>query len=263
MSRSDDENYHGLVAESYDLFRGDDPIEQEQWFQFYKRRLKERPGLALEVGCGTGRVLLPFLKDGFPMEGVDSSSEMLAICRQKAINMGLEPVLYEQYMQELVLQKKYCTILIPLGSFILIGHHSEAVEALRRFHDCLSNGGQLVFSTPAPSSEIYSDSSNEAGTWSEPATVTRDADGAIFTLQSKGSSDSLEQVHRSLQRYEMRRAGKLIRAEEHMSVTRWYGMYELRLMLELAGFRGFKVYGDHTDEEATARSSSRVYWAEK
>ena len=103
MNRSDDENYHGLVAESYDLFRGDQPVEQEQWFQFYKRRLEQRPGVSLEVGCGTGRVLLPFLAAGFPIEGVDSSSELLASCRRKACGMGLEPVLYQQYIQELVL----------------------------------------------------------------------------------------------------------------------------------------------------------------
>ena len=51
MSRSDDENYHGLVAEPYDLFRGDDPVEQEPWFQFYQRRLEERPEFGREVGC--------------------------------------------------------------------------------------------------------------------------------------------------------------------------------------------------------------------
>ena len=95
MNRSDDENYHGLVAESYDLFRGDAPVENEAWFGFYKRRLEERPGLALEAGCGTGRILLPFLQAGYAMEGVDSSSEMLAICGEKASRMGLHPTLYQ------------------------------------------------------------------------------------------------------------------------------------------------------------------------
>ena len=61
----------------------------------------------------------------------------------------------------------------------------------------------------------------------------------------------------------MYRAGELIKAEDHASVTRWYGKYEPKLMLEIAGFRGIKVFSDHTDEEATAKSRSRIYWAEK
>jgi hypothetical protein len=56
MNRSDDENDHGLVAETYDLFRGDEPVEQEAWFQFYKRRLEER-------GCASGRIKVAFCAD--------------------------------------------------------------------------------------------------------------------------------------------------------------------------------------------------------
>jgi hypothetical protein len=263
MNRSDDENYHGLVAESYDLFRGDDPVEQEDWFQFYKRRLEERPGLALEPACGTGRILLPFLKAGFDMEGTDSSSEMLAICRSKATAMGLAPVLYEQYMQELDLPKQYTTILIPLGSFILIGQHSEAMEALRRFYVHLLDGGQLVFSMPAPKASLYAEKSEQSDAWGEPRTLIRPSDGAAITIKCTSASDRLEQVHESRQYYELHKAGKLLKAEEHLSITRWYGKYEMMLMLQMAGFRNMKVYSNHTDEQATSESWARIYWAEK
>ena len=55
MNRSDDECYRGLVAETYDLFRGDDPVEPEPWFQFYRRRLDGIARDAIPVfGAGTG-----------------------------------------------------------------------------------------------------------------------------------------------------------------------------------------------------------------
>jgi SAM-dependent methyltransferase len=263
MNRSDDECYRGLVAESYDLFRGEERVELLPWFQFYKCRLDERPGLALEPGCGTGRILLPFLKAGYAMEGVDSSAEMLAICREKAAQIGVNSVLYQQYMQELDLPGRYTTILIPLGSFILIAQRAEATEALRRFHAHLVEGGQLVFSMPTPSTRLYAAPSEQSSAWGDPATVIRPSDGATITLTCKGSSDRLEQTDTSLQRYELRRDGKLLKVEEHTSVTRWYGKYEMFMMLEAAGFRNMKVYGNHTDEEAAAESYARVYWAEK
>jgi SAM-dependent methyltransferase len=263
MKRSDDENYHGLVAETYDLFRGDDPVEAEPWYQFYKRRLDERPGVALEPACGTGRIILPLLKAGYEIEGVDSSSEMLSICRRKAAVMGLNPILYEQYMQELDLHKLYTTILIPLGSFILIAQRQDAVEALRRFCAHLVMGGQLVFSMPTPSARLYADPSDNSDAWGEPSTIVRPIDGATITIKCTSTSDRLEQLDTSRQHYELRKDGELLRAEEHLSITRWYGKYEMMMMLEMAGFRNIKVYSNHTDEEATFKSWARVYWAEK
>lgn len=197
------------------------------------------------------------------MEGANSSSEMLAICRQKATAMGLEPVLYAQYMQELDLPKRYTTILIPLGSFILIGQHSEAIEALRRFYAHLHDGGQLVFSMPAPGAELYAPKSEQSDAWGDPSIVTRPSDGATITLKCTSRSDRLEQIHESRQHYELHKDGKLLKAEEHLSITRWYGKYEMLLMLQMAGFRNMKVYSNHTDEAATSESGARIYWAEK
>ena len=261
MNRSDAENYHGLMAESYDLFRGDDSVEEAPWFGFYRRRLEERPGLALELGCGTGRILLPFLQAGFAMEGVDSSPEMLAICREKAARRGLHPILYEQYMQDLDLPQRYTTLLIPLGSFILIGGHDDAREALRRFHAHLVPGGQLVFSTPAPYGGFYAP--GPGSEWGEPHSVTRRSDGATVTLRQKGTVDRLEQTHHLQQRYELHKDRKLLRQEEHSEVVRSYGKHEVRLMLEAAGFENVRVFGNHTEEEATSEHESLVYWAKK
>src|SRR6266550_247114 len=38
----------------------------------------------LDVGCGTGRILLDFLVQRIDIDGVDNSPEMLAVCREKA-----------------------------------------------------------------------------------------------------------------------------------------------------------------------------------
>jgi len=50
---------------------------------------------ALDVGCGTGRLLLDFLASGMDIDGVDNSPEILALCCETAQQRGLEPRLYE------------------------------------------------------------------------------------------------------------------------------------------------------------------------
>lgn len=104
---SSDGSYQGIVAETYDIWFSGDTFDDTD---FYKELIQELPGAALEIGCGTGRLLLSYLEEGFEVEGVDCAKEMLHLCRARAEQKGLSPVLYEQYMQNLHLPRKYKTI---------------------------------------------------------------------------------------------------------------------------------------------------------
>ena len=48
-----------------------------------------RPGWLLDLGCGTGRLLIPFARRGYDVVGVDLSEEMLAVAREKAAAAGV------------------------------------------------------------------------------------------------------------------------------------------------------------------------------
>ncbi len=142
-----DIGYSGLAAELYDLWWAEKPLEDES---FYRRMLEQCPGLALEVGCGTGRLLLPYLQAGFDVEGVDCAPEMLAICQQKAEREGLTPILHQQFMQDLDLTQRYKTIYIPFRSFQLMSDRDDALKSLQNFYAHLEAEGQLLISTGIP-----------------------------------------------------------------------------------------------------------------
>src|SRR5438067_11430961 len=110
--------YSGLKAATWDLIRGD----TSNWSdRFFFREMIERSGQpALDVGCGTGRLLLDYLAQGLDVDGVDNSPEMLAICRRKAAELGLRPSLYQQAVEELALPRTYGTIFVPSSSFQLV-----------------------------------------------------------------------------------------------------------------------------------------------
>jgi len=46
---------------------------------------------ALELGCGTGRVLLPLVEDGCRVIGIDRSAALLAVARRKLAKHGYAP----------------------------------------------------------------------------------------------------------------------------------------------------------------------------
>src|SRR5678815_1962136 len=50
---------------------------------FYVAEARTTRGDVLELGCGTGRVLLPVARLGKKIAGVDNSSKMLAVCRDR------------------------------------------------------------------------------------------------------------------------------------------------------------------------------------
>src|SRR5204863_514268 len=78
---------------------------------FYLEIVREFGHPVLDVGCGTGRILLDFLQLGIDIDGVDNSPEMLAICRERAAKLVLAPVLHQQEMESLDLPRQYRTIL--------------------------------------------------------------------------------------------------------------------------------------------------------
>ena len=51
---------------------------------FYRELASETGGPVLELGCGTGRVLLEIARDGLACTGLDASQAMLDVARSKA-----------------------------------------------------------------------------------------------------------------------------------------------------------------------------------
>src|ERR1700722_4734760 len=143
---AEDFEYRGLVAEAWDLLRGDTSNWGDRLFS--RAIIERRGGAALDVGCGTGRLLLDYLAAGLDVDGVDNSPEMLALCREKAAAAELDvgDRLFEQSMDTLDLPRRYAPIFVPSLSFQLLTDLDAARRALARFRDHLAPGGVLVSS---------------------------------------------------------------------------------------------------------------------
>jgi len=248
-----DWRYGGITAESYDLWFGDEPYVDQR---FYQQHIVAAGGPALEIACGTGRLLLPYLRDGLDVDGVDSSAEMLAICRQKAHRLGLSPTLHQQLMQDLDLPRRYATIFVPFASFQILARREEAFEALRRFHAHLMPGGQLLVSLFVPWEDFARD-----GLWRLRRAGTRPSDGATVLIHECVRSDRLEQLQTMVMRYEICKEGQLVHSEHRTHTLRWYHQHEFTMMLEQTGFRDAFVYGDYTKAPAEDRHTMLIFRA--
>ena len=228
----------GLAAQTWDDFVGDGP---QLDYDAFRHLIESNPGLALDAGCGTGRLLIPYLASGIAIEGVDSSSEALAICRGKAAGMGLAPVLYHQAMQHLELPKHYSTIIMPGGSFHLLRERDAANEALWRLHSHLEAGGVLAMSLYDPVDELSDDAPKG---WRPYKSAIRMQDGAgLQQHMMTADIDHTEQLKTTEIRYRVIRSGRVVQEEIHTMKMRLYYWSEIRGMLDEAGFGEVRAHG--------------------
>ena len=243
--------YRGLIAKAWDLLRGD----TSEWPDraFYRAIIEREGGPALDVGCGTGRLLLDYLSAGLDVDGVDVSPEMLSLCRDKAAAMGLAPNLYEQPMEALALPRRYRAIFVPSSSIQLLTDERDAGEAMRRFHAHLEPGGVLV----APFMVLWPGDPPEDDVWTpwyRAGQRERPEDGALVRRVQRAKFDMATRLEHTEDRYEVIVRGEIVQTEEHRRspATRWYTQDQARALFLTAGFEDVRVLEGFTKEPAGA-----------
>lgn len=244
-----DYEYRGLKAETWDLLYSEPCTGQDQ--AFYREVIQRHGQPALDVGCGTGRLLLDYLSSDIDIDGVDASPEMLAICREKAQQRRLCPRLFAQTMEALDLPRGYRTIIVPSGSFQLVVDPDAARLAMRRFWRQLYPGGVLVMPfliLPARGTDA------ETGEdWRCTAEKTR-SDGTSVRLWSRATYDLAEQLEHTESCFEVLAGGRVIQSERYVRspATRWYTPQQARALYETAGFTNIRVVEGFSDRPVAA-----------
>ena len=122
--------------------------------RFYRTLADERGGPVLDLGCGTGRLLVPLVRDRHRVAGLDLSGAMLA--RAAARLARLPPaarrraLLVRGDLRALPFKRRFA---FAVAAFHTV-QHCETDDELRRFfrgaRDALLPGGWLAFDTFAP-----------------------------------------------------------------------------------------------------------------
>lgn len=145
---------YAFVAELYDYVT---PYAERPDVGFFVEAAQEAGGPVLEVGCGTGRVLIPTARAGVDIMGLDLSQHMLAICRQR---LAEEPAqvqaraqLEQADMRRFDLGRTFALATIPFRPFQHLTTVEDQIACLETIRRHLEPGGRLILDVFNPKLE--------------------------------------------------------------------------------------------------------------
>jgi SAM-dependent methyltransferase len=202
----------------------------------------------LELGCGTGRVLLALARAGHVVVGVDQSQSMLARCEAK---LAGEPRDVRDRVTLHRADARQFTVAAPsadgfalaIAPFRVLQHLTTAADQLRcleavRRH--LAPGGRFVFDVFNPR---YSLMTQDRSAEVEDTPEVRLADGRYLRRTVRVTKVRWVEQISEIELIYYVRAGAAVERGVHAFPMRWYTPPELEHLLARAGFRVERVYG--------------------
>jgi SAM-dependent methyltransferase len=228
------------IARFYDLENAEFTEDLSCWVELARRQ----GGPVLELGCGSGRVMLHLAREGFEVTGVDSSPAMLALARRRlALQKTIAPriTLREGNFTGLRLGKTFPLILLAFNTFAHMTEPSDARAALETIAAHLAPGGQAALALPNPI-PIYGDPPEglvlERSFRDEARNVT------IQQFSSLRADRAAQLGHITWIYDEIDSAGTLTRTTVPMTL-RYFFPNELSVLLEQAGLHLAHLWGDY------------------
>jgi SAM-dependent methyltransferase len=234
-----------FVAEFYDHFA---PHQDRQDVAFFVDMARESGGPVLEVGCGTGRVLIPTAQAGIEIVGLDYSQAMLSTCRDKlsrepaAVRSRVEVVLGDMRLFDL--GTTFSLITMPFRPFQHLISVEDQLSCLASIRSHLVDGGRLILDLLNPDlNRLVDEKSLDEHGFEEPFDMP---DGRTVTRRDRTASWDLSN---QLQDFEMiyyvvhtdGREERLVRS----CPFRYLFRFEAEHLLARSGFKVEDVYADY------------------
>ncbi|MCC6417547.1 MAG: class I SAM-dependent methyltransferase [Gemmataceae bacterium] len=245
------DNPFDALARFYDWEHSDYDADVALYQDFVRRT----GGPILEIACGSGRLLAPLLGLGERVVGIDNSGPMLQRARQMLEAAGLlrRASLHEADIRTLALDERFQLAIFGLDSFGLLLTIDDQLAALRRIRQHLAPGGLLVL-----------DVSNGNGRGTEPPDElvlqyegTDPTTGLPLSKWTARSTDHGEQVDHYTYFYDEVGEDRIVRRSTVRLDLRYFGRYELELLLVQAGLAPEAFYGSY-DLAPYAAGSDRL-----
>ena len=249
--------FYSTVARFYDAENRDKTDD----LALYSRLASTHKGDILDVGCGTGRVMLHLAQEGHPVFGIDNDPRMLARLEGKLqrlphlrekVSIVQADVLRHEY------ERRFSLVLLTYNALMHFREQERQISLLQRLRSWLADGGALLIDLPNAGPVFVSE---DTDTLTLERTFLDDESGHMVMLQSVSVLNrATQQLHIDWIYDEIDGDGVVKRLVAPHQL-RYFFLPELRLLLERCGFTIEKVCGDTEDGPYHADSERMIVYA--
>ncbi len=244
-------------AEIYDY-----EVQSLEDLPLYQSLAESAGGPALELACGTGRLVLPLARAGFSVTGLDASPFMLAVARPKLAqedeDLRARCRLVEGNMSGFTFEEGFGLIYIPARSFQALLTRDEQRSCLECCARHLKHQGRLAVNVFNPMlSKLVAHRVEEGpDEFSAP-------DGTTVRWSAVTEYDLAAHRLSSAWRYEHGNAGAAATTTEYLLEIRYFYRFEMEWVLEACGFEVEALYGNLDRSPFAADSPEMIFVARK
>lgn len=230
-------NYYGnLCTEMYEILHDKAPQDELDFYLSYAEKNKK----ILEIMCGSGRFLVPFLEYGYNICGVDFSVEMLEKLKLKAPEADVEYADIAEYTTN----EQFDYIFISSGSVSLFTDMNLCQKILKKIKGLLAPAEKFVFAVDTIAAKCLDNDDYEM------SVSVKMKNGFDLVLKTKNYFDVQQQIQFSPGIYELYDRDKLLKSEHMDFQTHLYKFGEMENYLREAGFTEIKTYSSFEKEIA-------------
>ncbi len=231
--------FYDTIARYYDA----ENAEMTDDLALYSELAEEYGGPILDVGCGTGRVMLHLAQEGYDCVGIDTSAAMLARARRKVIpSLAKHVELIEGDVMAHEALGHYRMILLAYHAFMHFETQEQQLTLLKLLARNLAEEGVIVFDLPNAGIAF---NSLDDQTITLERTFIEPESGHLVMQQSVSIIDRVTQHLYVTWIYdEMFENGTVHRTLAPLTL-RYVFNNELQLLLAASGLRCQEVYGDY------------------
>jgi SAM-dependent methyltransferase len=254
---------HEFVAQLYD------PVYERltrRDIEFYVDYSRKAEGRTLELGCGTGRVLIPTAQSECEITGLDLSTYMLEVCRQKLLKLPRDVQAHVNLIQgdmtNFKLGKKFALITIPFRPFQHLVSTDDQEDCLDCVWKHLLPDGLFVFDVFHPYVPRLVDPKYLMEMEVDPRIEL--PDGRVLRRTTRIAAFHRAEQYNDIEiiHYITHPDGREERLV-HAFPMRYFYRYEMEHLLSLCGFMIKEFFGDFDRSPFTADSPEMIFVAEK
>lgn len=234
--------YLSLEAELHDAFweAEDDASE----VALMAACINQHPGRALEIGCGSGRLMCPLLQQQLDIEGLELSADMRKLGALRAQRLGVQPIFHAGDMTTWMPPTIYQSLLAPAFTLQLA---NDPRATLHHWHQWLAPGGGLYLTVFMPYAELLGDLPENQ--WYPDHSVTL-ADGRKGWLETRHTLDQARQILHRQHRYTL--TGDPPTTHQSNQSIRWIEHQEMLEILAATGFQLQRFFLDFNPQRITS-----------